>query len=273
MNNIRKVLLIFLMIIIFVSLGFIVYQGFIIGNFKIYGYDKLKQNSKNLNEIIEDYEYKNTDGINNKKNMLSDKIEEYEVQKTKYEEVLKQKQIELQNFDQANCYDLDFIWTKAGNYAKDNNLDIELNITKNALDESEMKYILADLNFTVKSFINLEGYQNDPFINTADFISDLETDSKLEFEIRNFYMTKEKTKVVFNQGSSAKKEEEAYILKTTFTVYSVPLMKDTLTVLTSKDVTLNESLSQQGKGDVQNVNQDGSVQKQEEQQNISNTTF
>ena len=50
-------------------------------------------------------------------------------------------------------------------------------------------------------------------------------------------------------------------------------MKDTLTVLTSKDVTINASLSQEGKGDVQNMNQDGTAQKQETQQNISNTTF
>ena len=274
MNNIRKFLLIFIMLIIFATLFFVVYQGIIIGDFKVYSYKKLERNYENLQSDIDSYELKNTSGISSKKDKLSNSIKEYEVQKNKYEEVLKQKQIELQNYDQANCYNIDFIWAKAGNYAKDNNLDIELNITKNVLDEAEVEYILADLNFTVKSFVNLEGYQNDPFIDTAEFINDLETDSKLEFEIRNFYMVKEKTKVMFNQGAENQNEQEAYILKTTFTVYNVPLIKDTLTVLTSKDVTINASLSQDGKGDVQNINQDGTVQKQEEQKtNISNTTF
>lgn len=286
MINIRKVLLICIMVLTLVLLGYTVLKGVNIFGFEVLSYSDMEEESTELDKAVEEYEQKNLTGISSKEDILSASINSFKEQKAQYEEVLKQKQIQLQSINEADCYDIDFIWVKAGNYAKENNVEVELNVTKNTLDAGEEKYILANLNFIVQAYISIgdpndfeeqlsyiiSGLIDEPFKNTADFINDLEEDARLEFEIRDLKMVKEKTKVTISKltGKEDKEDKDAYILKTTFTVHNVPLNRDTLTILTSKDEIQNESLTQEGKGDVVNVTEDGET---EEQQELSNTTF
>lgn len=271
MINVRKMLLACLMVAILAGLVYTVWEGFELNGFEVLGYQAIEKKSDELDQAIDEYNIKNENSIPSKQNILSTNIEEYYVQKAKYEETLKEKQAQLLSINEADYYDLDFIWTKVGNYARNNHLDIELNVTKNSLDQAEMKYVISDLNFTAQAFINLNGYSYDPFKNTADFINDLEEDARLEFEIRDLNMVKDEIKVIVNRGTEQEDEVETYVVKTTFTVYNVPLNKDTLTVLTSKDVTQSESLTQEGKGDVVKVTEQGEEMSSEE--NVSNTTF
>ena len=70
-------------------------------------------------------------------------------------------------------YDIDYLWTKLGNYAKDENVVIKIDVTVSGVSSK-----LYDLNFTV----------NGDYVNTTDFIYDIENDSKLGFRIDNFKM-------------------------------------------------------------------------------------
>lgn len=257
MINIRKVLLGCLMLIVIVVLVYTVWKGLKIGDFEVVGIERIEEESEKLDTAISDYEQKNSTAISSKQDLLLSDIQEYYAQKEKYNTTLKEKKIKIESLDANISYDLDFIWTKIGNYALDRNVDIELNITKNVLDQAESNYILSDLNFTVYAYINLDKHVHDPFKDTADFIDDLEKDEQLGFEIRNLYMKKEQVSVILNKGTDNEKKVDPYAVKTNFTIYNVALNKDTLTTLTSKNVTQSESLSQEGKGDVQNVTNDG----------------
>lgn len=70
-------------------------------------------------------------------------------------------------------YDIDYLWTKLGNYAKDENVVIKIEVTSNETSAS-----LYNLNFTVTG----------EYISITDFIYDIENDSKLGFKIDNFNM-------------------------------------------------------------------------------------
>ena len=71
-------------------------------------------------------------------------------------------------------YDIDYLWTKLGNYAKDENVVIKIEVTAGSASSN-----LYNLNFTVTG----------TYVGTTDFIYDIENDTKLGFKIDNFKMT------------------------------------------------------------------------------------
>ena len=70
-------------------------------------------------------------------------------------------------------YDIDYLWTKLGNYAKDENVVIKIDVTAGGASSN-----LYNLNFTVTG----------SYVGTTDFIYDIENDSKLGFKIDSFKM-------------------------------------------------------------------------------------
>ena len=220
---IRKILLIVIMISLIVLLGYSVYAGIDLGGIKISSYKNLDNKSHELKGLILEYEEKNSSELAQIEGKFAAQISEYKEQKQKYEEILRQKETDLINYDSANCYDIDFLWTKIGNFATEHGLILEFNISKNASDQGNEEFILTDLNF-----ITMGSYDG-----MADFIEELEEDPKLEFEIRNFRMKNDKTK--------DKNDKEIIVLKSTFTVYGVAINKSTLTQLTSSGDTATEN--------------------------------
>lgn len=212
----RKILLIFMMLILAVILGWIVWDGFKIGNFEIYSYKGIGEKSKDLNDLIGEYNSKNPDELLNKQSELVKTVEEYENQKGQYEQLLEAKKNDLLLSETANCYDVDYLWTKVGNYATDRGLDLEMDVSKSSADQNKSEYILADLSFTL-----MGNYEDIDF-----FINDIEDDPKLEFEIRDFIMKKDKIK---------KEGTDIEVLKATFKVYGIAINKSTLTNLTQSN--------------------------------------
>lgn len=82
---------------------------------------------------------------------------------------------------QLEKYEIDFLWTKLGNYAKEENVVIKIDVTSNQTSAS-----LYDLNFSVTG-----GY-----VNITDFIYDIENDSRLGFKIDDFKMQMSEDKLL-----------------------------------------------------------------------------
>lgn len=70
-------------------------------------------------------------------------------------------------------YDIDYLWTKLGNYAKDENVVIKIELVSGGASQN-----LYNLNFTVTG----------DYMDTTNFIYDIENDSKLGFKIDEFKM-------------------------------------------------------------------------------------
>ena len=94
--------------------------------------------------------------------------------KTEYENQAALSNINNSSYaSKLEAYDIDYLWTKLGNYAKDENVVIKIEVT--AGSESSNLY---NLNFTVTG----------SYVGATDFIYDIENDSKLGFKIDSFKM-------------------------------------------------------------------------------------
>lgn len=73
-------------------------------------------------------------------------------------------------------YDLEWLWIVLGNYAKTNNLDIEINEPENEAQETD---VLGNLGLTVRG----------RYLDVVDFVFDIENDKELLFKLDNMNMT------------------------------------------------------------------------------------
>lgn len=77
------------------------------------------------------------------------------------------------SYSQQEKFDIEYLWTKLGNYARDENVVIKIDLVLSEIDSN-----LYCLNFSVTG----------DYANTTNFINDIENDSDLGFKIENFKM-------------------------------------------------------------------------------------
>ncbi len=171
----RKILFAILAIALFIFTGLVIYRGTNIGKFEIWGIKKIVEE----NEIIDQ---KNADlgilvntsypeaisKLNNTGELLEEKKKEYEEQAT---------MISNSKYLQKEKYKLEFLWTKIGNYAKDNKVTPKMQVTNGSANE------VYNLIITVVG----------RYSNVASFIYAIENDSRLGFKIEDFKMTRAST--------------------------------------------------------------------------------
>ncbi len=227
----RKVILIIIMILLIALLGYSIYSGI----FKVPSYSDLGDKSAKLNSQIETFNKKNNEELPGRQKVITAQIAEYSQTKEEYETILEEKRSNLLTIDSANCYDVDFLWTKIGNYATNRGLDMTFNITKNVSDSGRNEYVLTDLNFSVIGEYN----------EIADFVNEIEKDSRLEFEIRDFNMKM----ITIGEGISKKQA-----LNANFVVYGVAINKGTLTDLSNTANAAAQAASSAASSNAANTN-------------------
>ena len=89
---------------------------------------------------------------------------------------------------QREAYEIDYLWTKLGNYAKSEGVIIKIELVSSGASKK-----LYNLNFSVKG----------AYVNITDFIYDIENDSKLGFKIDEFEMEPALESVEQKDGGTA----------------------------------------------------------------------
>ena len=169
----RKVLISVLVGLMIIGSCFFMVNGF--SRIKVYGAKGIDQKDTIIEEKID--ELSNIISItyvgaeSNLKQAANKLIDS----KTEYE-----NQAALSNSNSSSyaskleAYDIDYLWTKLGNYAKDENVVIKIEVTAGSASSN-----LYNLNFTVTG----------TYVGATDFIYDIENDTKLGFKIDNFKMS------------------------------------------------------------------------------------
>lgn len=168
----RKILISILVGLMLIASGFFMVNGLAKMNIKgAKGIDEKDTQIENkISELSDIISVKYTDAELNLKQAANNLIDS----KTEYE-----NQAALSNSNSSSyasklkTYDIDYLWTKLGNYAKDENVVIKIEVTSGGASAN-----LYNLNFTVTG----------SYVGTTDFIYDIENDSKLGFKIDNFKM-------------------------------------------------------------------------------------
>ncbi len=171
----RKILLSIIIVLLLVITYFSLFKGIEIGKFKISSIKQIDENSKLLeaktteaNNYI-DIEYpKKREELN----QASDKMIEAEARYMA--ETNASSDSEIQSALERESFDIEKLWTKLGNYAKSEEVNLKLELKSSSSGSTETK----DLSFTV----------NGSYVGITNFLYNIEDDDQLKFRIYNYKM-------------------------------------------------------------------------------------
>lgn len=166
----RKILFILATVVLIIFTGIVIYKGTNIGN--VWGVTQISQKNTDIDNLnakltsLVNVTYpESLTKLNTSTETLQETKKEYENQAI----VL----ADSRYYKQTETYKLEFLWTKLGNYAKADSVEIKIDVVNG---DAAGTY---NLNFTVTG----------RYSNVTQFIYDIENDSILGFKIENFNMT------------------------------------------------------------------------------------
>lgn len=245
----RKVLII-VIILLLVALGYTMsFKGLEIGKFQIWSVKQLSESSKSIDTKIEeinsliDVQYpKKISDLKSASNNMKTAKEEY----LNYTNLSSDEQI-LRAM-QEESYSIEFLWTKIGNHATSEGVNLKFEIVSSSTGGNNVN----DINFTVQG----------TYIGITNFIYAIENDQDLNFRIQNF-------KLVPDQGN---------ILKGTFVVKNIAIQGNTSGQQSTTNVTETNNLNSassaanQSSNTQQSTNQIQNTEVNNQASNTTNTT-
>ena len=190
----RLITFICLFVIIFVGYTLIT-KGFESNSFNIPNYEVIEDKSEALTKKLAVYDKKNQEEYETAVTNLNSSIKSFKGSKEKYE-AIREELADVLNKDDTESVDevieeviysdkekymMDFLLVTLGNYGEKEGVDVDLKLTTSSTTDSNastLNYFLADLKFTVTG----------QYIDVTNFISDLENNDKLNWEIKDFSM-------------------------------------------------------------------------------------
>ena len=193
-----KRLITYICLIIVIVVGYVlITDGYNGKKVKIASYKNIEKKSDALTKKLAVYDKKNQEEYETTVTNLNSALKSYQDSKSKYEaiveelaEVLNKEDEETEDgesvieeviYSDKEKYKVDFLLITMGDYGEREGVDVVYQLTTSSTTDpnsSTLNYFLADLNFTVTG----------EYMNVVNFISDLENNDKLGWEIRNFSM-------------------------------------------------------------------------------------
>ena len=172
--SLRKTVFIVGITLLTILAAFIIIKGVKIGNFEILGITGIIQKDKDIDTKNKKLATDASTTYVTKVATLEATAKSLQNKKDEYtnEAVLVSSAAGEGYVSTTEKYEIEYLWTRIGNYAKDENVDIKMDVTNSTISGK------FDLNFTVKG----------SYVGITDFIYDIENDSKLGFKIENFVM-------------------------------------------------------------------------------------
>lgn len=169
----RKYLIGILIGVIIIILAVDLVNGISIGAFQIKSIGMIKEDNDELEGRIEQINQKQSITYKGLNDELEGKAKELKKQKENYADlILYNSEEENSNLNLYEKYEIEYLWTKLGNYATKNKLTMKLEVTNGSTRVEK----LYNLNFTL----------NGEYVSIIDCISEIEDDSTLGFKIENF---------------------------------------------------------------------------------------
>ena len=209
----RKILLGFITVALLLITIVTIKQGFTIQKFNIFGIENIIEKNDEIDTKIEQLKQTVEVQYPAAVKILDNASKTMEKTKKEYED----KAVLLGNskyYLQTEEYKIEFLWTKLGNYAKDEEVEIKIDVTNSQLSG---RY---DLNFTISG----------NYTDVIQFIYDVENDSKLGFKIENFHMVsggdvtdEVETNNTENNGTGEKVTRTRTVVQATFSCKDIKI--------------------------------------------------
>ena len=186
----RKLLFALLAIALLIVVGLVVYKGFRIGKIEVWGIKQIVAENEQIDKANSDLEKLANDNFQAAITKLNSSGEAMQAKKKEYEE----QAVLVSNskyYIQTEKYKIDFLWTRIGNYAKENKVTPKMEVASES----------------TKGIYNLIITAVGKYPNVADFIYAIENDSRLGFKIEDFSMTQYGSKTENDDGENVTKND------------------------------------------------------------------
>jgi hypothetical protein len=174
----RKTLILIIIVLLLILFGYVILSETDIGNVSILGITKIKEENDVLDGKISELSNLSTIDYQAALSSISGSTKQYKAAKQEYQDLVDVSSTSSTASAQLETYEIEYLWTKIGNYASKEAVELKLEVATNSTSEATGYY---DLNFTVVG----------SYVGITDFIYDIENDSSLGFKIDNFKMTSE----------------------------------------------------------------------------------
>lgn len=205
----KKVLISILIVLLVVLAYFAIFNGLSLANIKILSVGEIVQINNDLTDNIEQAKSLLEKDYPSKKEELSTSVSDLLNKKEEYFKLAKiSTDTEITKANTEETYLIEYLWTRIGRHATSKGVNLWINVNSGDTGEADLK----NLSFTAKGY----------YVGIMDFISSLESDDKLNFKIENFKMV-----------------QEGEVLSATFSVRSVRIKTETLSVTQSQEEQAN----------------------------------
>lgn len=165
----RNKIIILSLIISLIIIASLALFGLKVGSIEVPSIEDIISNNKTIEQKIQKVTELASTTYPSKVSKLEDTIDEFNIQKQKYEEISEFNSDE-DNIYETEKYDIGYLWTTLGKLANKNDIGLALNVKKAAGTG------MYDLDFAIQG----------EYVNVSSFITKLENHSDLSFRIYNF---------------------------------------------------------------------------------------
>lgn len=189
----RKLLIGILIIVLLVLAGYMLVDRVSIGSLEILGIEAIVEKNDKLEQKIIEATKLVTVTYQEKLNTLNSANKKLQQEKQSYENY-----VSADNgtgaISQIQSYEVEYLWTKIGNYAKREGVVLKMDV---AVNNAVLK--TYDLNFTVAG----------TYVGITEFIYDIDNDSSLLFKVENFKLLPNSSQTDTNEkGNEENKEND-----------------------------------------------------------------
>lgn len=171
MKKLLMLILIGLLLALSIYIGL---NGFVVGGIEVLSYTDMKTRNNQLDIKIQEASKLAEKDYRQALTTVQESSKRLKEAKEDYEEMTEiSSEDDVQLASQIERYEIEALWVKLGNYATTEGAIIKMDIVQGNANDS------YNLKFTV----------NGSYISITDFISDIENDSTLGFQIEEFKMT------------------------------------------------------------------------------------
>lgn len=171
----RKILITIIIVLLLVFGYVSLSKGIEIGNLKISSIKQIDENSKLLEQKTEEVNtYIDVEYPKKRTELVQAANKMQDTKKRYLDETNLSTDTEIQSALQIESYDIEKLWTKLGNHATSEGVNLKLVLNSSSSGSTDTK----DLAFTV----------NGSYIGITNFIYNIEDDDELNFRIYNFKM-------------------------------------------------------------------------------------
>ena len=172
----RKILIGVLILLLTLLAGVMLLNKLQVGKLELLGVSKIIEKNDELDQKIQETTRVATIEYTSAQNALQKAGQNLQEKKTEYNENINLYSEDGQVIKQIQSYEVEYLWTKLGNYATKNGIVLKIDVTVNNSNLGTY-----DLNFALTG----------SYIGITEFIYDLNNDSTLLFKVDNFNLTQE----------------------------------------------------------------------------------